>query len=386
MPRSRRGPRSLLGFFIAISRGRFVTGRPGNRRPQSLAHRPSSCERVFRIAALTFVFAVAGIVSFAAHTPVRGAADQALAYRYFRIGNPHNVQVSAQPGYALMGGGTDLDAAFVWLCQRSGGGDFLVIRASGTDAYNPYIQSLCHTNSVATLTIPSRQAAHDPFVARTISSAAAVFIAGGDQANYINFWRDSPVQRALNDAIHRGIPIGGTSAGLAVLGEFAYSAQNDPPAGPDLNSPAALANPFDPQVVIVRGFLRIPELREVITDTHFHARDRLGRSVVFMARILASGDARKIHAIGIDPHTAFLVDRGGQGIVAGTGAAYFFEAAGKPAVCRPGAPLTFSGILARKLVAGEKFDLSKWAGAGASYTLSADAGVLHSSQANGAIY
>lgn len=308
------------------------------------------------------------------------------AYRYLRIGSPSNIHVSARPGYGLIGGGTDLDEAFVWLCNRSGGGDFLVIRAGGTDAYNPYVQSLCHVNSVATLIIPGREAANDPFVARAISSAAAIFIAGGDQANYINFWRDTPVQLALNDAIHRGIPIGGTSAGLAVLGEFAYSAQNDPSDGPDLGSPLALANPFHPQVVIVHGFLEIPELRGVITDTHFHARDRLGRTVVFMARILASTDAREIHAIGIDPHTAFLLDRGGHGVVAGTGAAYFFEAATRPAVCRPGTPLTFSTISVRRLVAGEKFNLSKWAGDGVGYTLSAVSGMLHSSQANGAIY
>ena len=43
-------------------------------------------------------------------------------------------------GYALMGGGTDLDEAFLWLCERAGGGDFLVLRATGTDDYNPYIQ------------------------------------------------------------------------------------------------------------------------------------------------------------------------------------------------------------------------------------------------------
>lgn len=274
----------------------------------------------------------------------------------------------------------------MWLCQRSGGGDFLVIRASGTDAYNPYVQSLCHENSVATLIIPSRDAANDPFVAQTICSAAAIFIAGGDQANYINFWHGTPVQHALNDAIHRGIPIGGTSAGLAVLGEFAYTAQNDSPDGPDLTSPAALANPFNAQVVIVRDFLKIPELRDVITDTHFHARDRLGRCIVFMARILASGNAEKIQAIGIDPHTAFLLDRGGQGVVAGTGAAYFFEATHKPEVCRPGTPLTFNGISVRKLVAGEKFDLLKWSGSGVSYILSAKSGVLRSTQANSPIY
>jgi hypothetical protein len=41
------------------------------------------------------------------------------------------------------------------MCGRSGNGDFLVIRATGTDAYNPYIQQLCpQENSVATLIIP----------------------------------------------------------------------------------------------------------------------------------------------------------------------------------------------------------------------------------------
>lgn len=314
------------------------------------------------------------------------AAESATPYQYFRAGNPKNIQASPRPGYALIGGGKDLDEAFVWLCRRSGGGDFLIIRATGTDAYNPYIQSLCQVNSVATLIIPSRDAANDPFVAQTIRAASAIFIAGGDQANYINFWRGTPVQRALKDAIHRGIPMGGTSAGLAVLGEFAYSAQHDVPNGPDLSSAVALANPFHPQVVVVRNFLEIAPLHGVITDTHFHARDRLGRLTVFMARILASGNAKKIHAIGIDQTTAFLLDPNGNGVVAGSGAAYFFEASGKPGTCRAGVPLTFTGISVSKLVAGEKFGLTRWAGAGVTYTLSVDSGVLHSTQPNQSIY
>jgi cyanophycinase len=57
--------------------------------------------------------------------------------------NPNDISTSTTPGTVLMGGGTDVDAAFHWMCQRSGGGDFLVIRATGTDAYNPYIQTLC---------------------------------------------------------------------------------------------------------------------------------------------------------------------------------------------------------------------------------------------------
>jgi cyanophycinase len=376
----------LPGFFIATSLGRFVLPRRFNppRKFFARAHR-SPCgnsRRISRLARGIALIAAFALICF----PIRAVSAAAPPYRYFRSGNPRNIHASSRPGYALIGGGKDLDQAFVWLCQHSGGGDFLIIRASGTDAYNPYIQSLCQVNSVATLIISSREAANDPFVAQTIRAAAAIFIAGGDQANYINFWTGTPVERALNDAVRRGIPMGGTSAGLAVLGEFAYSAQRDAPNGPDLSSAAALANPFNPQVVIVCNFLEIPALHGVITDTHFHARDRLGRLLVFMARILESGDAKKIHAIGIDQHTAFLLDPNGSGVVAGSGATYFFEASRKPAACRPGAPLVFTDISVHKLVAGEKFDLARWAGGGVTYSLSADSGVLHSSQPGHSIY
>jgi len=307
-------------------------------------------------------------------------------YQYFRIGNPKSVRVSPRSGFALIGGGEDLDAAFQWLCKRSSGGDFLILRASGTDAYNPYIKSLCRENSIATLVIPTRQAAMDPFVEHTIDGAAAIFIAGGDQSNYVNFWSGTPVERAINRAIRRGVPVGGTSAGLAVLGEFAYSAQNDSSSGPNLNSPAALADPFNRQVVTVRDFLTIPVLRGIITDSHFHERDRLGRLLVFMARILQSKRVKGIRGIGIDQHTAFLLDPDGQGVAAGTGAVYLFEASKRAAVCRPGMPLTFADIFARKLIAGERFNVKAWSDDGTAYTLSVDSGAVRSTQPGGAIY
>ena len=64
-------------------------------------------------------------------------------------------------GTVLMGGSTDVDEAFQWLCDRATGGDFLVVRATGTDAYNPYVQALCPgLNSVATLINGSAKAAN----------------------------------------------------------------------------------------------------------------------------------------------------------------------------------------------------------------------------------
>ena len=118
----------------------------------------------------------------------------------------------------MMGGGKDLDEAFRWLCSKANGGDFLVLRALGDDAYNSYVNGLCKLNSVATLVIPDLAAAQDPAVADIIRHAEAVFIAGGNQARYVEFWKGTPVEDAINANIASGKPIGGTSAGLAVLG------------------------------------------------------------------------------------------------------------------------------------------------------------------------
>jgi cyanophycinase len=307
-------------------------------------------------------------------------------YKYFRAGNPADIQTKTQAGFALMGGGADLDQAFKWMCERSGGGDFLILRASGDDDYNPYVQGLCHVNSVATLILPDRAAADDPFAAATIRDAEAVFIAGGDQANYINFWMGTSVQQALNEAIGRKVPIGGTSAGLAVQGEFVYSAQGDPPDGPDLG-PETLLNPFNPRVTIVHAFLDNPLLSEVITDTHFSARDRMGRTLVFMARILHDGKAHRVRDIAVDQRTAVLLEPGGMSKVVGAGHAYFLQATRNPQTCKPDTPLTFRGVTVRSLHADQQFNVLQWSGnEGTYYTLSVESGVIHSTLPGGAVY
>ena len=308
-------------------------------------------------------------------------------YQYFRLGNSRNAHAKPTGGVALMGGGKDLDAAFQWMCRRSDGGDFLILRATGTDAYNPYVEQICQVNSVATLVIPNRAAANDPAAAKKIAAASAIFFSGGDQANYINFWKGTPVQTSVNAAIGRKVPVGGTSAGLAIQGQFIYSAQNDSPDGPDLTSKVSLENPYNRQVVIASSFLKNSALRDVITDTHFVTRDRMGRLLTFMARILADGDANTIHAFGIDEHTAVLLNPDGTATVRGSSRAYFLSAIVKPSVCRPGMPLSFSNVVVQRLTAGETFNVNSWTrNGGSSYTLNVNSGVVHSTQPGGKIY
>lgn len=310
----------------------------------------------------------------------QGANQPAHTWQYIRVGAPENIVVHPRAGYALMGGGTDLDEAFRWLCDRADGGDFLILRAHGDDDYNPYIQKLCHLNSVATLILPDRASSSDPSVTDTITHASAIFIAGGDQARYINFWAGTPVEAALRDAVKRGVPFGGTSAGLAVLGQYIYSAQNDKPDDKDLNSDEALADPFYRQIVIAPDLLGIPILHGIITDTHFDTRNRQGRLFVLMARILASGQTKTIRAIGVDERNAVLVDPDGHAQVVGKkdGEADFYEASGKPQRCEAGKPLLFGSIAKRAVPSGKTFDVRLWQGDGRGERLSVDGtGILH---------
>lgn len=282
-----------------------------------------------------------------------------------------------------MGGGANQEAAFRWLCNRSSGGDFLAIGAVDTDQYNSYVSGMCKQNSVATLVIPSREAAMDPFVASTIRKAEAVFIIGGDQARYVRNWKGTPVQDALNALIDRNVPIGGNSAGLAILGEFTFAALND-----SAFSKETLANPYNDKVTITKDFLKLPHLQRTITDTHFVKRDRLGRLLGFMARIVNDKMSESVLAVAVDQDSVVLMDKSGKAAIAGEGkGAYFYRPAQPPEVCQRGTPLTYREISVYHAPTGATFDLAQWSGSGGNaFTLNVVNGVIHSTQPGNDIY
>lgn len=311
---------------------------------------------------------------------------QALAGKknYFRVGNAADAGAVTTPGTVLMGGSTDVDVAFQWLCERAQGGDFLVVRATGTDAYNPYVQQLCPgLNSVATLIIDSVKVANDPAVRDLIERAEILWLAGGDQSNYVNYWTGTPVQAAMNQHIAAGRPIGGTSAGLAVLTQFVYSALGSK----GITSAEALADPYNRYNTFARDFLFIGHLQGTISDTHFSGRDRMGRTLSFLCRIHAAGWSAAPRAIAVSEETAVLVDERGVGEVVGNNSAYFIAAPGAPEVCSPGLPLTYRNVGVRRVGAGQNFNVGAWRGsAGTAYAVTAEAGVLSSTQTGGSAY
>lgn len=306
----------------------------------------------------------------------QGTTPAPPSYESFRIGSATDVSPKTTGGLQLEGGGTDQPEAFQWLVKHANGGDILVIRASGTGAYNDFIAKQGATNSVETIVFHDRKASADPYVLGRLAHAEAIFLAGGDQGNYIKYWKDTPVEDAINAAAKRGVPIGGTSAGLAVMSQFSFAALND-----SITTKDALANPYDAKITIERDFLDLPQMKGIITDSHWVERDRLGRTLVFLARLLQDKQTSPARSIAIDSTTAVLMEMDGTAAVVGKTAAYFIAAATMPTVCQPNAPLSMSNIAVYRVKPGGRFNIKTWTGEGGlAYTLTVDKGVVTSSR------
>ncbi len=268
-------------------------------------------------------------------------------YTSYFTGDTTDVTTATKGGVCLMGGATESDDAMRWFLGQASGGDILIIRASGSNGYNTYLYSTLGmtVNSVESIVINNAAAANDPYVLRRIREAEAVWIAGGNQANYVNFWKNSPMRAALNDLIrNKKAVIGGTSAGMAILGGGYFAALNG-----SITTAAALANPYDAAATLGYGdFINYPHLQNVITDTHYDNPDRRGRQVAFMARLQRDFGVQRPLGIACEEYTAFCVDSTGEGKVFGPVGqnAYFIQTnclrPNQAETCIANTPLTWS--------------------------------------------
>lgn len=272
----------------------------------------------------------------------------AQPYTSYFTGNTTDVATTPLGGLCLMGGATESDPAMVWFLERASGGDVLVLRASGSDGYNDYMYSELGVtlNSVETIVCNSASASNDPYVHQRIQKAEAIWFAGGDQWNYVSYWQNTPVDSLVREAIaQRNIVIGGTSAGMAILGGYRFTAQNGAVA-----SATALNNPYTPQVTLDGStFMNAPGMNNVVTDSHFDDPDRRGRLLTFIARSYADNGTP---AFGLACNEYVAVCIGDDGIAHVYGDypnydefAWFVQASCDvmlpPETCGPGTPLTW---------------------------------------------
>lgn len=265
------------------------------------------------------------------------------------------------PALDLGGGGSDVAEGIQRMIDEARGCDacatkldVVVLRASGADGYNDYIYKMNGVDSVETLVVHDAEEARDASVAETVRRAEVVFFAGGDQCNYVRYFKGNEVERAVESVYKRGGGVGGTSAGEAIQGEFVYDGCVD-----GATSDEALADPYHAHVTFTYDFFRWDYMRGVITDQHVVARKRLGRTLVFVARQLKERKAREVLAVAVNEKTSVVVDKRGLAHVVGEGPAYFILGDHAPEVCEPKRPLTYSGYKVWKLAPGSTFDLAR---------------------------
>jgi cyanophycinase len=225
-------------------------------------------------------------------------------------------------GLLLMGGGDhDIDA-MRWFIAKAGHGHIVILRASlHGEASTEFYNELGGVLSAETFVTHRSSASYNKHLLEALRKADGVFIAGGDQARYVRRWRGTPIAEALDAHVRAGKPLAGTSAGLAMLGEYLYGCMD----GHSLTGPEGLADPYGKRTTIETDFLHLDLLKGVITDSHFTERNRLGRLFAFVAKAQASrpADAPPLIGVGVDEGASLAVEPDGTGhvypTVAGTG-------------------------------------------------------------------
>ncbi|MBP3984096.1 isoaspartyl peptidase/L-asparaginase [Pseudoxanthomonas helianthi] len=252
----------------------------------------------------------AGVLALALALPA-----QAADYGHYLLGDTSaKTPGKVQPGLLLMGGGDRNFDAMRWFMQHAGNGHIVVLRASlGGEIGEEFFNEVGGIKSVETFVFKDREASTDPKILAALKRADGIFIAGGDQSRYVRYWRGTPVAEALDAHVRAGKPLGGTSAGLAMQGEYLYGAMD----GGSQISPRALADPLGPENTIETGFLHLDLLKGIVTDTHFTERNRLGRLIAFVAKA-ESMAGRPLIGLGVDEDAAVAVEGDGTARVYAT--------------------------------------------------------------------
>jgi len=302
-----------------------------------------------------------------------------------RIGNPLDDMMRGEgPGLVVLGGGAEVDDAYVWMRTTIGGtrrsaGDVVVLRVTDDDTYAEYVYAHGAFNSVQTIVVPQDATAENLDEAAAIVDRAEGIIFASDDASAFLRWRDSTLAMAVQRAFDRGGVIAGTGGGASVFGQFAHDTRA---AATAVQTPDALANPYEKTIAFARDTFRLPQLEGLIIDTHFRENDRFGRLAAFMARQVADGTLAthppRVFGIGVDEGNAVVIDRFAraslvQADTAGGGA--YIITGGTPEQIMPDAPLIYRNLVVARLDApGEMFDLDRACGTAFVYPVSVTGG------------
>ncbi len=304
-----------------------------------------------------------------------------------RIGNNEDLKTVSSSLTCLAGGASRDAWADGWraMIAASHGGDVVTIKAKTEgDSYNEWIYNdteghgFHRVNSVSRIFLQEAAEANSPEIERLVENAELIFIQGGDQSVYYDWFLNSRLGHAVERALkERKVAIGGTSAGMAVLGGIDYVAHFSSPNSEDaeVSSEDVLSDPSGAFVDLGYSMFMAPFLNYVLTDTHFSERSREGRPMGFMAKAFHHFGGKvpihKIKTIASDESTAFCYNEKGEGRAYGEGNVFFLQANKEVEQFKPGLPLIWDGnheaVLAYVLPGSNldnSFNVESWTGLG----------------------
>ena len=222
---------------------------------------------------------------------------------------------------AVGGGSEDYnswsDDPYGWIVEKSDSGKIYVLSYSDQTNWIPdYFKSLGAV-SAENFKIPSKSVANEQATYDKLVSAKAVFIKGGDQWNYVNYWKDTKTEDAIKYIYQQGGVVAGTSAGSMILGDIVFTAKYG-----SAYSKQSLINPFYSSINLEDDFLDL--VPNIVFDSHFVERGRFGRLIAFIFNSYTNF-GKDVLGIGIDDHTAFCIDDNMIGKVFGSGSVSIFQ-------------------------------------------------------------
>ncbi len=268
------------------------------------------------------------------------------------------VLLFAQGSLMLVGGGSEnynswSDIPYQWFVNQADSGIIVNIDVDeASDWYSGYFESLGADSDSRALQIASESAANDSAVYNVLVEASGIFMEGGDQWDYVSTWKNSLVADAIKKVYAEGGVIGGTSAGLAVLGSVYFDAK----FGSSYPNQAA-ENCRHPDIHLDNNLFDL--MPGVLTDSHFHPRGRIGRLIPMMAKWkIDTGEF--LTGIGVDDKTAFCIAPNNQGTVYGKGSVTIVSPTAESTVeSIAGESVHYRDLRLDQLVHGLSFDLTQ---------------------------
>ncbi|MDX2291002.1 MULTISPECIES: pre-peptidase C-terminal domain-containing protein [Streptomyces] len=316
-----------------------------------MTHRP------FRAPAAAAVVLTAMASVLMAHQPAQAAADR------IRLGSASDVSRSTWngPAFTMNGAGGIVTASMTRAIDEIRGGtgslDVVVVAGSAPTSGSKTpecdtITGLTGVNSCTTWTLTTASDGNNSQMNTDVRNAEFVYFAGGDQCRYAA-WKGTALEASVESVVAKGGGSGGGSAGHHINSPIVYDACNG-----SVTSAEALANPYDRYVSFTTGMFEWANYGAVINDSHFVTRDRMGRTMSFLARAVKDGLAPGGSAWGVGVEEgggSLFLDRNGMATQYGEDA-YVVLADHQPEQAVERKPLTYSGFKIWRLTPGSTFD------------------------------